>query len=226
MRLDERFAPTPSGLGVTVAWGMPYFERYVPGQAEKHLPVDRRATAARGEPVRVLEDAIRFPSDPETTQLEANDLAVVFRSDSLEHIAAGATALFVDLADLFRVTSIRKGFVGGGIGGRTGAAEADGDGRSGSREPSSSPTGRSCFSDLRLPRSRDSARRGSRTSKRSATPISGRAGTSSTERTCTSRICSRTSRPGTRSSTSRSAWTRPSGRASSPPRRRRRSHRA
>ena len=112
--LDESFAPTPSGLGVTVAWGMPYFERYVPAQAEKHLPVDRRATAARGEPVRVLEDAIRFPSDPDTTRLETNDLAVVLRSDSLEHIAAGATALFEDLADLFRVTSIRKGFVGGG----------------------------------------------------------------------------------------------------------------
>ncbi|MEP6893009.1 MAG: hypothetical protein ABI927_04430 [Gaiellaceae bacterium] len=113
-RLDERFAPTPSGLGLTVAWGMPYFARYVPGQAEKHLPVDLRATAARGEPVRVLEDAIRFPSDPDTTRLEGNDLAVVFRSDSLEHIAAGAKALFDVLADLFRVTSIRKGFVGGG----------------------------------------------------------------------------------------------------------------
>ena len=62
----------------------------------------------------MLEDAIRFPSDPDTTRLEKNDLAVVLRSDSLEHIAAGATALFEDLADLFRVTSIRKGFVGGG----------------------------------------------------------------------------------------------------------------
>ena len=36
-------------------------------------------------------------------------------------------------------------------------------------------------------------------------------------RTCTCRTCSRTWRPGTRSSTSRHAWTRLSGRASSPP---------
>jgi hypothetical protein len=118
--LDELFAPTPGGLGVTVAWGMPYFQRYVPAQAETHLPVDRRATAARGEPVRVLEDAIRFPSDPDTTRLEKNDVAVVLRSDSLEHIAAGATALFDELDDLFHVTSIRKGFVGGGSEGGAG----------------------------------------------------------------------------------------------------------
>ena len=119
-RLDESFDPTPGGLGVTVAWGNPYFERYVPAQTEMHLPLDRRATAARGEPVRVLEDAIRFPSDPDTTRLETNDLAVVLRSDSLDHIAAGATALFEGLDDLFRVTSIRKGFVGGGFEGRPG----------------------------------------------------------------------------------------------------------
>ena len=61
-KLDARFDPTPAGLGVTVAWGLPYFRRYVPGQAARHLPIDRRATAARGRPVRVLEDAIRFPS--------------------------------------------------------------------------------------------------------------------------------------------------------------------
>ena len=118
--LATSFDPTPSGLGVTVAWGNPYFERFVPAQAERHLPVDRRATAARGEPVRVLEDAIRFPSDPDSTRLETNDLAVVLRSDSLGHIAVGATALFEGLADLFRVTSIRKGFVGGGFEGELG----------------------------------------------------------------------------------------------------------
>ncbi len=119
-RLDSSFAATPAGLGVTVAWGVPYFERYVPAQAESHLPVDLRATAARGERVRVLEDAIRFPTDPDTTRLEANDLAVVLRSDSLEHIAEGSNALFDELDDVFRVTSIRKGFVGGGLEGGPG----------------------------------------------------------------------------------------------------------
>ncbi len=119
-RLDERFDPTPSGLGVTVAWGLPYFMRYVPAQTEKHLPLDLRATATRGRPVRVLEDAIRFPSDPETTRLEKNDLAIVLRSDSLEHIAEGTRVLFDELDDVFRVTSIRKGFVGGGLEGGPG----------------------------------------------------------------------------------------------------------
>ena len=119
-RLDETFEPTPLGLGVTVAWGLPYFRRYVPAEADEHLPLDLRATAARGEPVRVLEDAIRFPSDPETVRLESNDLAVVLRSDSLQHIADGASMLFEELADLFRVTSIRKGFVGGGSDGGPG----------------------------------------------------------------------------------------------------------
>jgi hypothetical protein len=112
--LDESFDPTPNGLGLTVAWGLPYFRRYVPAQSETHLPLDLRATAARRAPVRVLEDAIRFPSDPDTVRLETNDLVVVFRSDSLEHIAEGATGLFEHFDDMFRVTSIRKGFVGGG----------------------------------------------------------------------------------------------------------------
>src|SRR5262249_1420591 len=80
----------------------------------------KRASAARGEPVRVLEPAIRFPSDPGSTRLEANDLAVLLRSDSLDHVAFGAKALFHDLDDLFRATSIRRGFVGGGFEGGPG----------------------------------------------------------------------------------------------------------
>ncbi len=118
--LDEQFEETPAGLGVTVAWGLPYFDRYVPGQAVRHVPVDRRASATRGHEVRVLEDAVRFPSDPDSTVLESNDVAVLFRSDSLDHIAAGAKAIFDDLGGLFDVTSIRKGFVGGGFDGGPG----------------------------------------------------------------------------------------------------------
>ena len=47
-RLEEQLEPTPAGLGVTVAWGLPYFRRYVPGQARMHLPIDLRASQARG----------------------------------------------------------------------------------------------------------------------------------------------------------------------------------
>ena len=118
-KLDARYELTPAGLGVTVAWGLPYFERYVPRQAGRYVPIDERATAAQGTRARVLEKAIRFPSDPSDTLLEENDVAVLFRSDVLDHIADGAKTVFDDLDGLFTVTSIRKGFVGGGFDGST-----------------------------------------------------------------------------------------------------------
>jgi deferrochelatase/peroxidase EfeB len=113
--LEWRYDLTPAGLAVTIAWGRPYFERYVPDQAARHLPVDRRATTAAERPVSALLDPIRFPSDPDDTILEANDVAVLIRSDVREHVADGARRLFDETADLFELTSIRKGFQGGGF---------------------------------------------------------------------------------------------------------------
>ena len=111
--LDRRYEPTPAGLGITVAWGLPYFRRRVPGPAKRYLPHDRRA----GKPA-VL-DARRFPSDPRGTVLEQNDVAVLLRGDRVDHIRAAHEALFSDL-DVFHVTSIRRGFAGGGFdGGRS-----------------------------------------------------------------------------------------------------------
>lgn len=114
-RLEGEFAPEPRGLHVTVGWGLPYFGRFVPGPAEKHLPVDRRATAAKGKPTRALIDAVRFPSDPDELILDENEVAVFFRSHNSEHVRAGAKALFDDLGGLFEATSIRRGFIGGGF---------------------------------------------------------------------------------------------------------------
>ncbi len=114
--LEQRYEPTPAGVGITVAWGLPYFRRFVPKLAGEHIPIDRRATKTRSRPVRVLLDAVRFPSDPAETILEANDVAVLLRSDRLDHIAVASKALFTDL-DLLEVTSIRKGFAGGGFDG-------------------------------------------------------------------------------------------------------------
>jgi hypothetical protein len=117
--LEAQFEPSAAGLGVTVAWGLPYFRSYVPKLADRHIPLDRRATKSASKPVRVLLDSRRFPSDPPELIFEANDVAVLLRSDHLDHIAAASKALFQDL-DLFRVTSIRKGFAGGGFdGGRS-----------------------------------------------------------------------------------------------------------
>jgi hypothetical protein len=115
--LERRYEPSPAGLGVTVAWGLPYFRRHVSQFARTHLPVDVRATRERDRPVSALLDAIRFPSDPEDTMLEENDLAVLLRSDHPDHVEAGAKAIFTGFHALEQ-TSVRKGFVGGGFSGR------------------------------------------------------------------------------------------------------------
>ena len=109
--LDARHAPDPAGLGVTVAYGLPYFERFVPAQAKAHLPFDRRARKS------VLPPSRRFPSDPHDTILESNDVAVLLRSDRRDHIDAARKALFDDLPYL-KMTSIRRGFAGGGFAGK------------------------------------------------------------------------------------------------------------
>ena len=109
--VEERYPPTPAGLGVTVAWGLPYFRRHVPRQAEIHLPVDLRASKTSSGKVSALADAVRFPSDPGNTILEENDVAVLLRSDVRKHIEDAERALF-QKSRILRATSIRRGFVG------------------------------------------------------------------------------------------------------------------
>jgi hypothetical protein len=111
-------ARQPNGLELTVAWGLPYFRRFVPEQARRELPVDRRASAARGHGFRVIEDAERFPSDPDDTILETNDLAVLLRSDDAHRLVEAQRRVVDDLPEVFAVTSVRTGFVGGGFGGK------------------------------------------------------------------------------------------------------------
>ncbi len=111
-RLDAEYPANASGLGVTVAWGLPYFESHVAAAWAKHGPHDRRAGKSALLPPR------RFPSDPQETILETNDVAVLLRSDSRAHIDAARSAIF-DGLKLFRTTSIRRGFAGGGFSGRT-----------------------------------------------------------------------------------------------------------
>jgi hypothetical protein len=108
--LDARYPLNPSGLGVTIAWGLPYFEQRVAAAAQAHLPLDRRADKSALLPAR------RFPSDPHSTLLEENDVAILFRSDTREHIDDAHKSLFEDL-ELFHPTSVRRGFAGGFDGG-------------------------------------------------------------------------------------------------------------
>ncbi len=121
-QLEAEYPNTPAGLGVTVGWGLPYFQGPVAGPAATHLPIDRRATAASadGKPVPVLIDAIRFPSDPAATVLERNDAVLLLRSDSQAHIADAAKRLVDELDGVWTKTSIRRGFVGGGFDGGQG----------------------------------------------------------------------------------------------------------
>ena len=103
--LDGDYPASPAGLGVTVAWGIPYFERFVAASARRMLPFDRRA----GRPALLAPR--RFPSDPDATVLEANDVAILLRSDSRAHIDDARAR--IERSGLLRVRSLRRGFVGG-----------------------------------------------------------------------------------------------------------------
>lgn len=133
--LEKRFPPPPTGLGVVVTWGLPYFQHYIPilGKSSSffkagtrypaYLPIDRITSKQRGRTVYAIQEARTFPSDQPPAgfgpvRLEQNDLAVLLRSDSLDTIMAGTNALFGTESNqggsLFKVTSIRRGFTGGG----------------------------------------------------------------------------------------------------------------
>jgi hypothetical protein len=111
--VEDGLAPSPAGLGVTVAWGLPYFDRLVPGPAEAHIPVDLRASRARGRTIKALTHSIRFPSDQDTVVLEDNDVAFLLRSDDREAVEGGAKTLLA--LDFLEPTSVRVGFAGGGF---------------------------------------------------------------------------------------------------------------
>ncbi|MEU5382097.1 hypothetical protein ABZ359_42580 [Streptomyces sp. NPDC005968] len=133
--LEKRFPPPPSGLGVVVAWGLPYFQHYIPSLGRgsgffkagtrypNYLPVDLMTSKEQGHTVYALQDARTYPSDQPPAgfgqiRLEQNHVAVLLRSDSLDNIMEGTNALFGagrnQAGDLFTVTSIRRGFTGGG----------------------------------------------------------------------------------------------------------------
>jgi hypothetical protein len=102
---------TPNG-GVTVAWGIPYFAQLPASVVDQHLPVDAATSKAVGATVPALVDSPRFHSDPESVILEANDLAVIVASDRLATVNTILQRIFGgQAADLFAVTSIRRGFI-------------------------------------------------------------------------------------------------------------------
>src|SRR3989440_951830 len=73
--VEQGYPQTPAGLGITVAWALPYFPNYIPRLSKSsphfsaatsypdYLPIDHRASQAAGQTVRAILDAITFPSD-------------------------------------------------------------------------------------------------------------------------------------------------------------------
>ncbi|MGW7236668.1 DUF7405 family protein [Streptomyces sp. NPDC054804] len=139
--LERQFPPTPTGVGTTVAWGLPYFHHYIPTLGKTsdffragtsypaYLPVDLETSKKEGRTVYAVQEARTFPSDQPPpgfgpVRLEQNDVAVLLRSDSLANIKAASNTLFGAgsnrAGSLFRVTSIRQGFSGGGFYGQQG----------------------------------------------------------------------------------------------------------
>jgi hypothetical protein len=139
--LETHFPPTPAGVGISIAWGLPYFEQYIPSLGKSsdyfnagtrfpvYLPVDVATSKTKGETVYALQEARTFPSDTPPAgfgpvRLEQNHLAVLLRSDLLANITAATNALFGtgsgQAGSLFTVTSIRQGFAGGGFYGNQG----------------------------------------------------------------------------------------------------------
>ncbi|HEY4028406.1 MAG TPA: twin-arginine translocation signal domain-containing protein, partial [Candidatus Dormibacteraeota bacterium] len=134
--LEKRFPPTPTGLGIAVAWGLPYFNHYVPslGRASSffpagtrypdYMPVDLATSKLEGRKVYAVQESMVFPSDQPPAgfgpvRLEQNDVTVLLRSDSIENVKAGVDAIFGleggKGGGLLEVTSHRVGFTGGGF---------------------------------------------------------------------------------------------------------------
>ena len=106
--LDADYAPTPAGLGVTVAWGLPVFPAARPGSgpcAPAARSAGPQARTARRPPL---------PERPEATRCSRrNEVAILLRSDRRAHIDDAIERLRE--SGLMHVTSLRRGFVGGSL---------------------------------------------------------------------------------------------------------------
>ena len=195
--LDADYEPTPAGLGVTAAWGLPYFQRLVPGRPAPLSPARpprRQAGAVRRR--AVPERPVRHEARGERRRLpDPLRRARAHRRRDQASARLQAVRAHVDPARLRRRRLRRRPL----------AAEADGGRGPGSgRRPD--PRHRGALSRASPRRSAPGwGRARSRTSRRSATSTSAAATTSSTARTCTCRTSTRTSRRGTSTSTSTSA---------------------
>lgn len=73
--LERQFPPTPTGIGIAVAWGLPYFHQYIPRLGKtseffkagtpypRYLPIDLSTSKMEGHTVFAVQEARTFPSD-------------------------------------------------------------------------------------------------------------------------------------------------------------------
>jgi hypothetical protein len=107
---------TARGLTIVVAWGLPYFDKYVSGPWATYGPREFNSSRFAVLP------AIRFPSDSQDVVLENNHVAFKMRSDDSTLLKSVETRLFGDgasqglVGNLFDLTSKRIGFAGRGFG--------------------------------------------------------------------------------------------------------------
>jgi hypothetical protein len=96
--VERRYAFSPSGLFLFIAYGLPYFER-LPGGVAGGLVSSHIPTLRSDRTRRVLEEAVPGPTDvnhanPHVVKhtfnvpvvIEANEMLIVLRSDSLQNI--------------------------------------------------------------------------------------------------------------------------------------------
>ena len=137
MGLEQQFPPTTFiGVDIQIAWGLPYFQHYIPSLGKSssffkagtrypdYMPIDLATSKKEGHTVYAVQEGRTFPSDQPPAdfgpvRLEQNDLAMILRSDSLNNIMTATDAIFGagsnKAGSLFNVTSIRRGSTGGGF---------------------------------------------------------------------------------------------------------------
>jgi hypothetical protein len=117
LTVEKPYTATAAGLTMVIGWGLDYFRTFTPTLWPTYLPAIPNTTPKQYAVI----DAIQFPSDPDTVDLEHNHVMFKIRSDSQSIVQGVEDALFVNqnsgayIGDLFDLTSKRIGFLGRGF---------------------------------------------------------------------------------------------------------------
>src|SRR5260221_6551871 len=81
--LEQQFPPTPTGLGIALAWGLPYFHHYIPslGKTSPFFTAGRRYTTyLPGDPVNRTEEGPTTHTAPHARTLPPHQPPPCFRA--------------------------------------------------------------------------------------------------------------------------------------------------